>query len=431
MRAYNIIGDIHGNRQWERLFIDDGETVNVFTGDYFSPYSVTIDFEDCKQNFLKIIEKKKKNPDKVILLIGNHDFDHWKFNDMMTRHDYKHEEEIKSLFETFDDCFQLAYNVDDKAVVTHAGVSVLWYVRWFLDERFKNPDYKYDPNTVSYWLELLCYDEQIYGSISMKEFIDKQFSLRKKQKKNFIYIIDNGKEILLYDYKNDISTPLNIDAKTFCDNLNNTWREQYYRYSFDNCAHSYDDASSPNMGPTWFRENNLQYYNLFKYQNIYSITGHCRHHHIEKIDDRIWATDVLCYSAESLLIDTDKEGDEMFSVHQKGKSIYLSGPISGHIEEMIPIFKEVKEELIKECGADYVWSPMENISTDASWNDAMNVCESVLATKDFDEIRVIIIKEWTSASKGVKREIEIAKEKHILTYGVEVYMYDDKNVILL
>ena len=70
-----VCGDIHGRRFWKKPCenIEDYDKV-IFLGDYLDPY----DFEgitviDAIKNFEEIIEFKKNNVDKVILLLGNHD----------------------------------------------------------------------------------------------------------------------------------------------------------------------------------------------------------------------------------------------------------------------------------------------------------------------------------------------------------------------
>ena len=44
---YNIIGDIHGRTSWKELVIEDG--INIFVGDYFSPYHSEYTFNKCMQ----------------------------------------------------------------------------------------------------------------------------------------------------------------------------------------------------------------------------------------------------------------------------------------------------------------------------------------------------------------------------------------------
>ena len=128
---YNLIGDIHGRDSWKELVQDNA--INIFVGDYFDPYVDynDIPFEKCKANFLEIIEYKKKHP-KTILLIGNHDnaYLHAPYDNNRYVHEYK--DEICKIFEENKDLFQIAYSIENKALVTHAGVSYVWY------ERFKN-----------------------------------------------------------------------------------------------------------------------------------------------------------------------------------------------------------------------------------------------------------------------------------------------------
>lgn len=142
---YNIIGDIHGRTVWRDLVVDDG--VNIFLGDYFSPYDEDMKFSDLRQNFEDILEFKRKRPETV-LIVGNHDENHWHCIDpSVTRHDVAHLGDIRALFEANRDLFVAAYNIDDVAVASHAGVSVVWYMRYKLGHRIyfytlKTPDGK-------------------------------------------------------------------------------------------------------------------------------------------------------------------------------------------------------------------------------------------------------------------------------------------------
>lgn len=129
---YNIIGDIHGRAAWRDLVADDG--VNIFLGDYFSPYE-DMKFSDVRQNFEDILEFKRKRPETV-LIVGNHDENHWHCIDpTVSRHDGGHLGEIRALFEANRELFVAAYNIDDVAVASHAGVSVAWYMRYKLGRR--------------------------------------------------------------------------------------------------------------------------------------------------------------------------------------------------------------------------------------------------------------------------------------------------------
>lgn len=130
---YNVIGDIHGRTCWKDLVISDG--VNIFVGDYFSPYDTNYDFEHCKKNFLEILEYKKNHPE-TILLIGNHDEEVWHFvgfTEGCVRYNILelYKKEIHDLFEENKACFQMAYSAGNEYLVTHAGVSAIWLWRTY------------------------------------------------------------------------------------------------------------------------------------------------------------------------------------------------------------------------------------------------------------------------------------------------------------
>lgn len=67
------IGDVHGRDLWKK-FIEmepDADRL-VFIGDYFDSFDIPAPVQI--ENFREIVAFKKENPEKVVLLIGNHDF---------------------------------------------------------------------------------------------------------------------------------------------------------------------------------------------------------------------------------------------------------------------------------------------------------------------------------------------------------------------
>lgn len=132
MNRFNIIGDIHGMSVWKLLVKD--EYVNVFVGDFFDPYTYSISFEECKNNFLDIINYKKSHPETV-LLYGNHEI-HYLFygeiSERYSRFDEPHAKEIQQLLlDNSQYFFGIAFSIDDRYLVTHAGVSRYWYHQYF------------------------------------------------------------------------------------------------------------------------------------------------------------------------------------------------------------------------------------------------------------------------------------------------------------
>ena len=70
-----IVPDVHGRKFWHKAIemIDEVDQV-VFLGDYLDPYSYEgITFEDALIELEGILAFKEDYPDKVVLLVGNHD----------------------------------------------------------------------------------------------------------------------------------------------------------------------------------------------------------------------------------------------------------------------------------------------------------------------------------------------------------------------
>ena len=66
-----IVPDTHGRDFWKVPNIEEYDKI-IFLGDYLDHYPDESTHEHDIENFKDIIEFKKKYPDKVILLLGNH-----------------------------------------------------------------------------------------------------------------------------------------------------------------------------------------------------------------------------------------------------------------------------------------------------------------------------------------------------------------------
>jgi hypothetical protein len=124
MRTILIISDVHGRKFWRKALeiIDEVDKV-IFLGDYLDPYDVSE--EECLIEFKEIVEFKLKYPDKVTLLIGNHDCEYiWpQLFDNTCRHCYSIEKEAQELFLKVN--LSLVYE-EDKYLFSHAGVLKGW-----------------------------------------------------------------------------------------------------------------------------------------------------------------------------------------------------------------------------------------------------------------------------------------------------------------
>lgn len=124
-----IIPDVHGRDFWRYPIKEEWDKI-VFLGDYTDPYPGEAPQSEVLTNIIDIVDFKDKNPDKVILLWGNHDLPYWceeyrKGINYWCRHDNLRHEDIQAFFNENLDKFQWAYQ-EGKFLFTHAGIN-----NWF------------------------------------------------------------------------------------------------------------------------------------------------------------------------------------------------------------------------------------------------------------------------------------------------------------
>lgn len=120
------IGDIHGHQTWKKVNPDDWDLI-IFVGDYVDSFNVSD--EDMVNNLADIIEFKKSYPDKVILLLGNHDIQYM-FKDFGCS-GFRPQllPTLNIMFNENRSLFQVAYQYD-RYLWSHAGVSKAWYKKY-------------------------------------------------------------------------------------------------------------------------------------------------------------------------------------------------------------------------------------------------------------------------------------------------------------
>ena len=123
-----ICPDVHGRKFWHKAMemIDEVDQV-VFLGDYLDPYPREgITFEDALTELEGILAFKEGYPDKVVLLVGNHDMLYIKTEFMdCSRLNVWRRVEVHDLFMNNIDKFQLIHEVDNY-LFSHAGVYLEW-----------------------------------------------------------------------------------------------------------------------------------------------------------------------------------------------------------------------------------------------------------------------------------------------------------------
>jgi hypothetical protein len=148
------IGDIHGRNTWKSILF--GSVYNydkwmlektngtleennytffnsfdkiIFVGDYVDSYDLG-DIE-IKKNLLDIIAFKKMLPDKVVLLIGNHDVQYFEKAHFCSGFRHTMLWDLSTIFNNNIEHFQMAYLAygEDKTKIlwTHAGVTNGWF----------------------------------------------------------------------------------------------------------------------------------------------------------------------------------------------------------------------------------------------------------------------------------------------------------------
>lgn len=127
-----VLPDIHGRAFWKsaREHIEQCDRV-VFLGDYFDPYGFEgISVVDAIDNFGEVLQFAKEYPEKVVMLLGNHDMPYFseQYRDLSRYHCRMSSEWYSAIAEIFDDnreMFKVAH-VEDGILFTHAGCSTRW-----------------------------------------------------------------------------------------------------------------------------------------------------------------------------------------------------------------------------------------------------------------------------------------------------------------
>lgn len=127
-----FIGDIHGRTDWEKMISHALPKFwhIVFVGDYVDSFNIRP--VEILHNLKKIIGYKKKYPDRITLLLGNHDYAYIDNHDQTSGYDHHVAFDYKQIFQENYDLFQVAwayYNeVTQKyTLATHAGITLTYY----------------------------------------------------------------------------------------------------------------------------------------------------------------------------------------------------------------------------------------------------------------------------------------------------------------
>lgn len=128
------IGDTHGRSVWKRVVSRLGMQFDkmIFIGDYFDSREGIL-IKDQIKNFKDILQLQRNYPEKIELLLGNHDF-HYLHTEMYSLYDQKTFNEVNEMLTRAVDegIIKLAY-YDEPFMFSHAGISQEWLDSWNID----------------------------------------------------------------------------------------------------------------------------------------------------------------------------------------------------------------------------------------------------------------------------------------------------------
>jgi len=150
------IGDLHGKNHWEKVINKYDFDLLIFVGDYFDNLSGISNKEEIL-NFKNLLKYKEKYPDKVIILIGNHELHYLKgINEKYSGFQTIHKYDIQDVLEeALSKNYLKACHLEDNFLFSHAGVTKTWLnnVGYDYEEKidiFINDLFKYKPQNFKF-----------------------------------------------------------------------------------------------------------------------------------------------------------------------------------------------------------------------------------------------------------------------------------------
>jgi hypothetical protein len=159
-----IIPDVHGRQFfWSELRDPDEYSHIIFLGDYLDPYPIEgITWKLAENTFYQVVDYKKKNPEKVTLLLGNHDLPY--LSEAVQRYgtsDRFNETAVPRLRQFFMEnrsLFRMAWQTEiggETYLFSHAGVVRGWLEQNGLTETWE----KISTDKLADWLDNMSYTE--------------------------------------------------------------------------------------------------------------------------------------------------------------------------------------------------------------------------------------------------------------------------------
>lgn len=128
-----VLGDIHGRTCWADIIKKENPDKIIFLGDYVSTHENISSDQQCS-NLEDILNYKEANPDKVILLRGNHDLEalgyYWAECSGHSRNVSRYMISIKDRFLADTQWIYVEGNI----IFSHAGISKTWFNKFAFED---------------------------------------------------------------------------------------------------------------------------------------------------------------------------------------------------------------------------------------------------------------------------------------------------------
>lgn len=125
-----IIGDIHGRAIWKKIVKDNPDADKfIFLGDYFDSHEKRYHSSRQLFNFNDILKTQEElGEDKVILLIGNHDYHYLNNQERYSGYNQMTFFNVhQPLYDAYNSGKIKVIHVEDDILFSHAGVSEYWF----------------------------------------------------------------------------------------------------------------------------------------------------------------------------------------------------------------------------------------------------------------------------------------------------------------
>lgn len=163
------LGDTHGRNNWKAIAEKELATCNkfVFVGDYFDSHDEKSSGDKQIENFKEILELKKANPYKVVLLTGNHDYHYIRgIGETYSGYQSGYALEIGEIVEQAikDSLMQMAFTADG-FLYSHAGLTKTWasmFMGRIFDESKNNINPEIDETFIQILNNYLVYQPKVF-----------------------------------------------------------------------------------------------------------------------------------------------------------------------------------------------------------------------------------------------------------------------------